>query len=275
MQQEILHPTFTWQRWRSEAGDLAALPDGVAARMLFDVLLINRFELALLELKGNDAVWGPVHTSVGQEATAAGVVAALRPGDQFAATYRSHHQFLAKALQFRLPAAWNPAADELPEAGLEVVRRTMAEIMGLAPGYCRRARRVDAPALRGGGVSRRQRYRGRRAAAGGGRGVRRETGRQRQRGGGLRGRRRPAPGRLARGAEHGRALEATADLLYREQPVRRRHESAGGLGGAGSVGARRRLRHGRLHRRRQRSGGDLPVGEPRRRRAARRRTPGG
>ena len=136
MQQEILHPTFTWQRWRSEAGDLAALPDRVAARMLFDVLLINRFELALLELKGNDAVWGPVHTSVGQEATAAGVVAALRPGDQFAATYRSHHQFLAKALQFRLPAAWNPAADELPEAGLEVVRRTMAEIMGLAPGYC-------------------------------------------------------------------------------------------------------------------------------------------
>ena len=35
-----------------------------------------------------------------------------------------------------MPAAWNPAADELPEAGLEVVRRTMAEIMGLAPGYC-------------------------------------------------------------------------------------------------------------------------------------------
>ena len=136
MQQEILHPTFTWQRWRSEEGDLAALPVGVAARMLFDVLLINRFELALLELKGNDAVWGPVHSSVGQEATAAGVVAALRPGDQFAATYRSHHQFLAKALQFRVPAAWNPAADELPEAGLEVVRRTMAEIMGLAPGYC-------------------------------------------------------------------------------------------------------------------------------------------
>ena len=136
MQQEILHPTFTWQRWRSEEGDLAALPVGVAARMLFDVLLINRFELALLELKGNDAVWGPVHSSVGQEATAAGVVAALRPGDQFAATYRSHHQFLAKALQFRVPAAWNPAAEELPEAGLEVVRRTMAEIMGLAPGYC-------------------------------------------------------------------------------------------------------------------------------------------
>ena len=136
MKQEKLQPRFNWQRWSSEQGDLAALPDRVAARMLFDVLLINRFELALLELKGSDAVWGPVHTSVGQEATAAGVVAALRPADKFAATYRSHHQFLAKALQYRVPAAWNPAADELPEAGLEVVRRTMAEIMGLAPGYC-------------------------------------------------------------------------------------------------------------------------------------------
>ncbi|MDE0024581.1 MAG: thiamine pyrophosphate-dependent enzyme [Spirochaetaceae bacterium] len=136
MRQEELHPTFTWQRWRSEEGDLAALPEGVAARMLFDVLLINRFELALLELKGSDAVWGPVHTSVGQEATAAGVVAALRPADKFAATYRSHHQFLAKVLQYELAADWNPAAEELPEAGLEVVRRTMAEIMGLAPGYC-------------------------------------------------------------------------------------------------------------------------------------------
>ncbi len=136
MRQEELRPKFSWQRWSSEEGDLAALPDGVAARMLFDVLLINRFELALLELKGSDAVWGPVHTSVGQEATAAGVVAALRPADKFAATYRSHHQFLAKALQYRLPSAWNPADDDLPEAGLEVVRRTMAEIMGLAPGYC-------------------------------------------------------------------------------------------------------------------------------------------
>ena len=104
--------------------------------MLFDVLLINRFELALLELKGSDAVWGPVHTSVGQEATAAATVAALSPADKFAATYRSHHQFLAKALQYRVPADWDAAAAALPEEGLEVVRRTMAEIMGLAPGYC-------------------------------------------------------------------------------------------------------------------------------------------
>ena len=136
MQQKNLRPEFTWQRWRSEASDLANLPKNVAARMLFDVLLINRFELALLELKGSDAVWGPVHTSVGQEATAAATVAALRPTDKFAATYRSHHQFLAKALQYRVRSDWDAAAAALPEEGLEVVRRTMAEIMGLAPGYC-------------------------------------------------------------------------------------------------------------------------------------------
>lgn len=136
MRREQLEPRFNWQRWRSAPGDLAALPKRVAARLLFDVLLINRFELALLELKGSDAVWGPVHTSVGQEATAAATVAALRPSDKFAATYRSHHQFLAKALQYRVPPEWDPAAAALPEAGLEVVRRTMAEIMGLAPGYC-------------------------------------------------------------------------------------------------------------------------------------------
>ena len=136
MQREQLEPSFNWQRWRSDAGDLTALPKRVAARLLFDVLLINRFELALLELKGSGAVWGPVHTSVGQEATAAATVAALRPSDKFAATYRSHHQFLAKALQYRVAPEWDPAAAALPEAGLEVVRRTMAEIMGLAPGYC-------------------------------------------------------------------------------------------------------------------------------------------
>ena len=136
MQREQLQLRFNWQQWRSEAGDLAALPKRVAARLLFDVLLINRFELALLELKGSGAVWGPVHTSVGQEATAAATVAALRPADKFAATYRSHHQFLAKALQYRVPPEWDAAAAPLPEAGQEVVRRTMAEIMGLAPGYC-------------------------------------------------------------------------------------------------------------------------------------------
>ena len=136
MKQKNLRPKFVWQEWKSEAADFAELPKQVTVRMLFDVFLINRFELALLELKGSDAVWGPVHTSVGQEAVAAGTVAALSPSDKFSATYRSHHQFLSKALQYHVPLSWDPVQVELPEDGLEVVRRTMAEIMGLESGYC-------------------------------------------------------------------------------------------------------------------------------------------
>jgi len=124
------------EEWRSEASDLRGINEALAARMLFDILLINEFEHALLRLKGEECIWGPIHTSVGQEAVAAGVVAALRPSDKMVATYRSHHEFLAKGLQFVLPETWNPVNDSLPPAGQEVLERTLAEIMGLASGYC-------------------------------------------------------------------------------------------------------------------------------------------
>jgi 2-oxoisovalerate dehydrogenase E1 component len=136
MKKKNLKLQFQWQRWESEPDDMLGLPDTTGARMLFDVLTINKFEMALLELKAAGAVWGPVHTSVGQEAIAAASVAALRPTDKFATTYRAHHHFLSKAMQYRVPPTWNPAADELDAAVVEVTQKTMAEIMGLAPGYC-------------------------------------------------------------------------------------------------------------------------------------------
>ena len=125
-----------FEEWHSEKNDLRGINSHLAARMLFDILLINEFEHALLRLKADDCVWGPVHTSVGQEAIAAGVVAALRKSDKIVATYRAHHEFLAKALQYVLPGEWNPVHDPFPSAGQEVLDRTLAEIMGLAPGYC-------------------------------------------------------------------------------------------------------------------------------------------
>ena len=124
------------EEWHSEESDLRDMQPGAAARMLFDIVLINEFEHALLRLKADDCLWGPVHTSVGQEGVAAGVVSALRTSDKIVATYRAHHEFLAKALQFVLPGGWNPAVGQLPPAGEEVLRRTLAEIMGLASGYC-------------------------------------------------------------------------------------------------------------------------------------------
>ena len=136
MKRTPIDGSFPWERWASDAADIEQLDRRQAARLLFDTLAINRFEHALLELKNAGAVWGPVHTSVGQEATASAAVAALRPSDKMAATYRAHHQFLAKVLQAQVPADWDPAAGELPEQAQEVFYRTMAEIMGLAPGYC-------------------------------------------------------------------------------------------------------------------------------------------
>jgi 2-oxoisovalerate dehydrogenase E1 component len=125
-----------FEEWQSEENDLREMQPHAAARMLFDIVLINEFEHALLRLKADDCVWGPVHTSVGQEAVAAGVVSALRRSDKMVATYRSHHEFLAKALQFVIPDEWDPGTGPLPVAGQEVIDRTLAEIMGLASGYC-------------------------------------------------------------------------------------------------------------------------------------------
>jgi 2-oxoisovalerate dehydrogenase E1 component len=108
----------------------------LTARILFTMTLINRFEHALLQLKNADCVWGPVHTSIGQEAVAAAPIAALQEGDLIAGSHRAHHHFLSKLLYHAVGPAWNPLEAQLPEEGREVVRRTMAEIMGLAPGYC-------------------------------------------------------------------------------------------------------------------------------------------
>src|SRR5271169_1501002 len=99
MKKSGLHAETLFEEWHSEENDLRGLPPGVAARMLFDIFLINEFEHTLLRLKTDDCLWGPVHTSVGQEGVAAGVVAALRKSDKMVATYRAHHEFLAKSLQ--------------------------------------------------------------------------------------------------------------------------------------------------------------------------------
>ncbi len=104
--------------------------------MLFEIYLINTFEHELLRLKNNGCVWGPVHTSVGQEAIAAAVTAGLRKDDKATGSHRAHHQFLSKALQYVVDETWDPTVKELPAEGQEVVNRTLAEIMGLAPGYC-------------------------------------------------------------------------------------------------------------------------------------------
>jgi TPP-dependent pyruvate/acetoin dehydrogenase alpha subunit len=58
--------------------------------------LIRAFELRVSELYRDGAIPGFVHTSLGQEAVAAGVCAALRDDDYLATTHRGHGHCLAK-----------------------------------------------------------------------------------------------------------------------------------------------------------------------------------
>ena len=77
---------------------------------------IRRFEEAAGELYLRGLVKGGIHASIGQEAVAAGVCAALRRQDWMTSTHRGHGHHIAKG------------ADP---------RRLMAEILGKETGYCR------------------------------------------------------------------------------------------------------------------------------------------
>ena len=97
--------------------------------------LIRAFEETVLELAGEGLVHGPAHSSIGQEGGAVGSIIGLRSSDAINGSHRGHHQFLAKALThvggIRRPRP--PRHGRTPE----VLQRTLAEILGLAQGYCR------------------------------------------------------------------------------------------------------------------------------------------
>jgi len=79
------------------------------------MVLIRAFEERLEKLYKEGLIRGSLHLCVGQEATAAGGCAALRPNDYLTCTYRGHGQSLAKGLS---------------------PRAAMAELLGRATGCC-------------------------------------------------------------------------------------------------------------------------------------------
>jgi 2-oxoisovalerate dehydrogenase E1 component len=123
-------------RFVSDDEDVRALGAPLAARIVFQTHLINAFEEELLKLSTEGCVWGPVHVSVGQEAAAAAIMAAIGKTDMITGSHRAHHQFLAKTLDCVLPDTWDPRRRPFPAEGQDVVRRTLGEIMGLKIGYC-------------------------------------------------------------------------------------------------------------------------------------------
>ena len=87
-----------------------------AVGMLTTMFLIRAFEEKADELFAQGRVYGTMHLSMGQEAVATGVCAALRPDDYILSTHRGHGHCLAKGADARM---------------------MMAEFLGKDAGYCR------------------------------------------------------------------------------------------------------------------------------------------
>lgn len=85
--------------------------------LLYTMLLIRRFEEKVLEVLAYGKLASTMcHVSIGQEAVAAGVCAAMAPGDYVSSTHRGHGHLIARGGD---------------------IKRMMAELFGKATGYCK------------------------------------------------------------------------------------------------------------------------------------------
>ncbi len=131
-----LHPLEPWLEISSEKSDWDNADPKLLHTMLVQLHLIRAFEETVLELAGEGLVHGPAHSSVGQEGGAVGSVVGLKATDAINGSHRGHHQFLAKALGYVAPDGFNADAPVTPEIQ-SVLQKTLAEILGLAQGYCK------------------------------------------------------------------------------------------------------------------------------------------
>lgn len=131
-----LKPAAPWQEIRSTPEDWDGAGAESLSRMHRDLHLIRAFEETVLELHGEGLVHGPAHSSVGQDGGAVGAMSVLRAGDQTTGSHRGHHQFLAKSLRY-VDTGENPLNTPVTPPVRELLNRTLAEIMGLAQGFCK------------------------------------------------------------------------------------------------------------------------------------------
>ena len=131
-----LSPKAPWLEVVATTEDWDQADPQLLATMLGQLHLIRAFEEAVLQLAGESLVHGPAHSSIGQEGGAVGSVVGLRGTDSINGSHRGHHQFLAKAIGYVTPGGLNPEAIITPEVQV-VLQKTLAEILGLAQGYCK------------------------------------------------------------------------------------------------------------------------------------------
>lgn len=131
-----LVPQVSWRELRVTDDDRNALDAATGLTMLAQLHLVRAFEEKVLELAGLGLVHGPAHSAIGQEGGAVGSALAMRPGDQVNGSHRAHHQFIAKALAYVAQDGIDPTAP-FDDVVRDLMRRTLAEIMGLAEGFCK------------------------------------------------------------------------------------------------------------------------------------------
>ncbi|MCK2127694.1 thiamine pyrophosphate-dependent enzyme [Thauera aromatica] len=126
-----------WQEVIATADDWDHLGPATVLRMLHHLHLVRAFEETVLELDGEGLVHGPAHSSIGQDGGAVGAVSLLRSSDLITGSHRGHHQFLAKGLAHLDQGEADPRRTPLSEGVRTMLYRALAEILGLADGYCR------------------------------------------------------------------------------------------------------------------------------------------
>ena len=135
-QQNRLETGAPWIELSTTDEDWKAADPALLGTMLAELHIIRVFEEVVLELAGEGLVHGPAHSSIGQEGGAVGSIVGLRSSDAVNGSHRGHHQFLAKALTHVSGGVIDPAAAITPKIQ-RLLQKTLAEILGLAQGFCR------------------------------------------------------------------------------------------------------------------------------------------
>lgn len=131
-----LETNVPWVQLSTTSADWKRADPKLLGTMLSQLHLIRAFEEKVLELAGEGLVHGPAHSSIGQEGGAVGSIVGMRSSDGVSGSHRGHHQFLAKALTHVSGGEIDPK--QLVSGEIRtVLQRTLAEILGLAQGYCR------------------------------------------------------------------------------------------------------------------------------------------
>tara|TARA_Y100000588_G_scaffold162385_1_gene176417 strand:+ start:349 stop:2550 length:2202 start_codon:yes stop_codon:yes gene_type:complete len=131
-----LKTNVPWFRIEATEADWKKEDPLVLAQLLEQLLLVRKFEERILELFKSGCVHGPAHASIGQEGGSIAAISMLSEGDKINGTHRAHHQFLSRFLYHEMPANYDPRNGDFPDMMQDAVYRSMAEIMGLTPGYC-------------------------------------------------------------------------------------------------------------------------------------------